>query len=42
MIFTIHGTLPSGEHKIHLVGSIDAPNPNCNNSADVTWIVRVK
>ena len=34
--------LAPGEHKIHLVGSIDAPDPNCNNSADVTWVIRVK
>lgn len=34
--------LAPGEHKIHLVGSIDAPDPNCNNSADVTWTIHVK
>jgi hypothetical protein len=34
--------LPAGEHKIHVVGAIDAPDPNCNNSADVSWIIHVK
>jgi hypothetical protein len=34
--------LPVGEHKIHVVGSIDSADPNCNSSGDVTWIVRVK
>jgi len=34
--------LPAGDHKIHVAGSIDAPDPNCNNSADVTWIIKVK
>jgi hypothetical protein len=34
--------LPVGEHKIHVVGSIDSSDPNCNSSGDVTWIIRVK
>jgi hypothetical protein len=34
--------LAAGEHKIHLVGTIDAPDPNCNNSGDVNWNIRVK
>jgi hypothetical protein len=34
--------LTIGEHKVHLAGSIDAPDPNCNTNGDVTWIIRVK
>ena len=34
--------LPVGEHKIHVAGAIDAPDPNCNSNGDVTWNIRVK
>lgn len=34
--------LEVGEHKIHVAGKIDSPDPNCNSSADVNWIIRVK
>ena len=34
--------LPIGEHKIHVAGTIDAPDPNCNSNGDVTWVIRVK
>jgi hypothetical protein len=34
--------LPVGEHKIHVAGAIDAPDPNCNSHGDVTWNIRVK
>ena len=33
--------LPVGEHKIHVVGAIDSPDPNCNSNGDVTWTIRV-
>jgi hypothetical protein len=34
--------LPIGEHKIHVAGAIDAPDPNCNSNGDVTWNIHVK
>ncbi|MGB5091302.1 MAG: hypothetical protein WBN72_10205 [Nitrososphaeraceae archaeon] len=34
--------LPIGEHKIHVAGAINAPDPNCNSNGDVTWNIRVK
>ena len=34
--------LPVGEHKIHVGGAIDSPDPNCNSNGDVTWTIRVK
>ncbi len=34
--------LPVGEHKIHVAGSIDSPDPNCNSNGDVTWTIHVK
>ncbi len=34
--------LSAGEHKLHLVGSIDSPHQSCNSSGDVNWLIRVK
>ena len=34
--------LTTGEHKLHLVGSIDSPDQSCNSSGDVNWLIRVK
>ena len=34
--------LAIGEHKIHVAGTIDSPDPNCNSNGDVNWIIRVK
>jgi len=34
--------LAIGEHKIHVAGSIESPDTNCNSSGDVNWIIRVK
>jgi hypothetical protein len=34
--------LAPGEHKIHLAGKIDSPDPNCNNSGEMNWIIHTK
>jgi hypothetical protein len=34
--------LAAGEHKIHVAGAIDAPDPNCNSNGDATWNIHVK